>query len=93
MEVCGKMPNMNTSGVPKKYFKGGYHLFLEFVNKVLLPHFEMRIVTFVIDLFLMEILGKFKQINLPTIILEYIRKILTVKDGKNGLGYGFLPKF
>lgn len=34
-------------------------------------------------------LNKFEPINLSIIILEHMRKILIVKDGKHGLGYGY----
>lgn len=84
MEICGKMPNLNTFGIPKKFFKGGYQLLFEFVNKVLLPHSKKRTVETTTNLFFMENLSKFEPINLPVIILEHIKKILTAKDGSMG---------
>lgn len=93
MEICRKMQNLNNIDVPKKFLKGGYQLIFEFVNKILLHHFERRIVTSATDLILMENLSKFEQINLSAIILEHMRKILIMKDGKHGLGYEcFLTK-
>lgn len=37
----------------------------------------------------MENLRIFEVINLPTIMLEHMSKILTIKDGKLDLGYGY----
>lgn len=84
MEICGKMPNLNTFGIPKKFLKGGYQLLFEFVNKVLLSHSKKRTVATITDLFLIENLSKFEPINLPVIILEHIKKILTAKDANMG---------
>lgn len=89
MEICGKMLNLNTTNVPKKFLKGGYQLFFELVNNVLLPRSEKRIMASTIDLFLMANLRKFEPINFLGIILEHMEKILDVKDGKHWLGYGY----
>lgn len=40
--------------------------------------------------FLMESLTKFKHIKLPTIMIEHMHKVMTAKDDKHGLAYGFL---
>lgn len=37
----------------------------------------------------MEALSKYRQVNLPTIIIEHIHKVLKAKDRKHGLAYGF----
>ncbi|KAK4730020.1 hypothetical protein R3W88_023008 [Solanum pinnatisectum] len=45
---------MRRVGVQKKLIKGEYQLLFEFVNKVLLPRTEKRIVASATDLFIME---------------------------------------
>lgn len=34
-------------------------------------------------------LAKFKKVHLPALIIEYMRTVITAKDGKHGLAYGF----
>lgn len=70
--------------------KGTFQLYFEFINKVLLPRSEKRTVASASDLFLMEALGKLEEINLPTIMLEHMGQIITTKDGKHGMAYGYL---
>lgn len=38
----------------------------------------------------MESLTKFNHVNLPTILIENMHKVMTIKDGRHGLAYGFL---
>ncbi|KAG5607439.1 hypothetical protein H5410_028931 [Solanum commersonii] len=47
VKECSKIPNTRRVGVLKKLMKGEYQLVFEFVNKVLLPRMEKRIVAFV----------------------------------------------
>lgn len=37
----------------------------------------------------MEYLTKFKHIKMHVIMIEYMHKVMMVKDGKHGLDYGF----
>lgn len=89
MDEIKKMPNLNTFGFSKRFLKGRYQRLFEFVYKVLLPQFEKRIVASATDFILMENLRKFEPIMLPAIILEHMRKTLTVRDSKHELGYGY----
>lgn len=43
-----------------------------------------------VDLFLMKALSKFELINLPTLIIEHLYKVIHIKNGKHGLSYGYL---
>lgn len=63
--------------------RGTFQLYIEFVNKLLLPKPKKRIVASASNMYLMESLSKMEEINLLTIILEHIRKIVTKKDGKH----------
>lgn len=63
---------------------------LNTMNKVILPRSVKRNVVSTVDLFLMKARGKVKAINLPAIMLEHMFKIITEKDGKHGMGYGYL---
>lgn len=60
-------------------------MLFEFVHKVLLPHN----VSSTIDFFLMKTLSKFVMINLLSLILEYMRKVVHVKDSKTKLPYWY----
>lgn len=60
------------------------------MNKVLLPRTESRNIVGVSDLFIMEALSTFQPINLSALMIEHMHKVMTVKDGKHGLTYGFL---
>ncbi|KAK4737100.1 hypothetical protein R3W88_000797 [Solanum pinnatisectum] len=76
--------------LPKKFLKGEYKLMFEFINKVLVPRIEMRIVASAADLFLMEKLDELEAINLPAIILEHMHRVMTWKTAKHGIPYGYL---
>lgn len=77
------------SGILKKFLKGENQLYFEFVNKVLLSHTEKRNVASSADLFLMEMLDMYETINLPGLVLEHMHRIMTGKDGKHGMAYGY----
>ncbi|WMV54998.1 hypothetical protein MTR67_048383 [Solanum verrucosum] len=85
-----KYENMKCSRVLKKFHKGEHQLYFEFVNKVMLPQTEERTIAFVVDLFLIEQLESYEAINLAGIILEHMHQIMTIKNGKNGIAYGYL---
>nr|XP_009788729.1 PREDICTED: uncharacterized protein LOC104236503 [Nicotiana sylvestris] len=76
--------------VHKKALLLVYQLFFEIVNKVLLPHAERIFVPSKGDLYLMETLDNFSSINLPSIMIEHMKKVENLKDGNPGLPYGFL---
>ncbi|KAK4362537.1 hypothetical protein RND71_017778 [Anisodus tanguticus] len=74
----------------KKQVKPEFQLLFELVNNVLLPRFERRSMTTVPDMFLMKNLASFTPVNLPSLIMKHMLKIMSVKDGKHGLCYGFI---
>ncbi|KAH0746349.1 hypothetical protein KY285_008006 [Solanum tuberosum] len=90
VQEIGRLPGLSCAGIPKKFLQGRFQLYFEFVNKVILPRTEKRIVASVVDLFLMEALIKAEDINLPDIMLEHMHKTVTAKDSKHGMGYGYL---
>ena len=61
----------------------------EFINKVLLPRTEKRIVATAADLFVMEMLCSFEALNLPGLMLEHIYKTVIERKGVHGMGYGY----
>ncbi|WMV49881.1 hypothetical protein MTR67_043266 [Solanum verrucosum] len=65
----------------------------EFINKVLVPRSEKKNVAFVADLFLMEQLDELEAINLPAIMLEHMHKVMTWKNSKHGIPYGYLLNY
>lgn len=88
-EIC----NTRHAGILKELMKGEYQLVFEFVNKVLLPRSKKRIVAFVIDLFIMESIFKFEHVDLSTLMMEHLYKIVIKHKGKHVMGYGyFQPK-
>lgn len=54
MEVCGKMPKLNTTYISNKFLKGGYQLVFEFLNKLILPGPKKKIVASTTNQFMME---------------------------------------
>ncbi|KAH0715953.1 hypothetical protein KY285_008859 [Solanum tuberosum] len=62
----------------------------KFINKVLVPRSKKRTVASAADLFLMEKLDELKAINLPAIILEHMHRVMTWKNSKHGIPYGYL---
>lgn len=62
----------------------------EFVNKVMVPRSEKRTVVSAADLFLMEKLSDPEEINLPTIMLENIHRVMTWKIWNHGIPYVYL---
>lgn len=89
LEVCGKLDDLNIKNLTKKSLKEEFQLLFELVNRVLLPRTEKQTNVAGPDLFLMEALSKFKHVNLHAVIIEHIHKVMTTKDGKRGLAYGF----
>lgn len=79
--------------MPKKYIKGEYQLTFEFVNKVLVPRTEKRTVASATYLFLMEKPVNVEEINLPSLILEHMHKVMTWKHAKYGIPYGYPLNF
>ena len=56
----------------------------------MLPKTEKRTSATLIDLFLIKSLCKFKPLELPTLMLEHMNKIVIEQKGKNGMGNGYL---
>ncbi|KAK4721797.1 hypothetical protein R3W88_012030 [Solanum pinnatisectum] len=86
---CAKLPKMHCEGISKKLIKGDYQLLFEFVNKVILPRSEKRIVYSVVDLFLMEALCKFELLNLLALMLDHMHKTVLEQKSKHGMRYGY----
>lgn len=89
LEHIRKLKHPNTTKILKKQLTGLYQFVLEMVNKVFLPRTENRSIAGTSDLFLMEALSTLHPVNLPAIMLDHMKKILSVKDGRHGLAYGF----
>ncbi|KAL3330128.1 hypothetical protein AABB24_034139 [Solanum stoloniferum] len=85
-----KFGDLKCAWVPKKFIKVEHQLYFEFVNMVLLPRTEKRIVASSTYLFVMEQLDIYEAINLPGIMLERMHRIMTVKNGKHGITYKYL---
>ncbi|KAH0686307.1 hypothetical protein KY289_017059 [Solanum tuberosum] len=82
--------DIKRAGLPKKFLKWEYQLLFEFINKALVPRSEKRIIASAADLFLMEQLDELEAINLPVIMLEHMHKVMTWKNAKHGIPYGYL---
>ncbi|KAK4724109.1 hypothetical protein R3W88_026888 [Solanum pinnatisectum] len=80
-ERQGEILGMNCVGIQKKLIKGDYQLLFEFVNKVVLPRSEKRIVASTANLFIMDPLCKLDLLNLPALILEHMYKMVVEKKG------------
>lgn len=87
LTICSNLDKMNIKNVTKKALKGEYQLLFELVNKCLFPRSEKRTTVTGPNLYLMDMLVKFKKICLPTLIIEHIHTVVTAKDGKYGLAY------
>lgn len=83
------LDDMNIKNVNKKTLKSEYQLLFKLVSKVLFPRFEKRTTVSGPDLFFMKVLLKYEKVNLPTIMIEHINTVITVKDGNHGLAYRF----
>ncbi|KAH0748135.1 hypothetical protein KY290_027367 [Solanum tuberosum] len=81
------------TGLPKKFLKGEYQLMFEFINKVVVPRTEKRTVVSAVDLFLVEKHDELEQINLPAIMLEHMHRVMTWKNAKHDIPYGYLLNF
>lgn len=90
LTFIGKMKNLNGERLFNKQLKGEYQLASELVKKVLLQRTKKRSISAISDLFLMEAFATLHPISLPAIMMEHMRKIVSVRDGKYGLAYGFL---
>ncbi|KAH0636585.1 hypothetical protein KY290_037010 [Solanum tuberosum] len=88
--MATKHGDMKCAGLPKKFLKGEYQLFFEFVNKVLVPRTEKRIMASTANLFLMEQLDELKVVSLPGIMLEHMHRVMTWINSKHGIPYGYL---
>ncbi|KAH0665459.1 hypothetical protein KY290_027692 [Solanum tuberosum] len=88
-----KRGDVKRAGLPKKFLKGEYQLMFEFINKVMVPRTEKRTVASAADLFLMEKLDELEEINLPAIMLEHMHRVMTWKNAKHGIPYGYLLNF
>ncbi|TMW83964.1 hypothetical protein EJD97_000346, partial [Solanum chilense] len=89
VSVISKTPTTKVAGIYKKIMKSEYQLVFEFINKVLLPRTEKRIVATAADLFVMEMLCSFKALNLPGLVLEHIQKTVIERKCVHGMGYGY----
>ncbi|KAK4737467.1 hypothetical protein R3W88_001164 [Solanum pinnatisectum] len=92
LQRATKRGDIKRVGLPKKFLRVEYQLLFEFINKVLVPRSEKRIVAFVTDLFLMEQLDELKAINLPAIMLEHMHR-MTRKNARHGIPYGYLLNY
>lgn len=90
IDEISKIPNSNKTSVAKKFLKGVYQIYFEFVNKNVLPRTEKRSVATATDLFMIESISKMDEISLPAIMIEHMIKIRTKRDGRHGLAYGYL---
>lgn len=90
LEEARKMKNLNLSAVSKKFLKGQYQLYFEFVNKVLLPRIEKRTIATMVDINLMEKFSTLVEINPLALMMEHMTKVLNMTEGKYGLAYGYL---
>lgn len=70
---------MNIKNINKKAIKSEYQLFFELVNMVILPRSEKRTILTGPNLFLIKVLSKYKKVNLPAIIIEHIKTVMTPK--------------
>lgn len=80
---------MNVKNVSKKALKREYQLLFELVNKELLLYTEKITTMTGPDLLLMKVLSKFQKVNISAIMIEHLNRVMTAKDGKHGLAYGF----
>ncbi|KAH0738544.1 hypothetical protein KY290_037249 [Solanum tuberosum] len=92
-KLATKRGDVKRAGLPKKFLKGEYQLMFEFINKVMVPRTEKRTVASAADLFLMEKLDELEEINLPAIMLEHMHRVMTWKNAKHGIPYGYLLNF
>ncbi|KAH0686189.1 hypothetical protein KY289_016952 [Solanum tuberosum] len=92
-KLATKRGDVKRAGLPKKFFKREYQLMFEFINKVMVPRTEKRTVASAADLFLMEKLDELEEINLPAIMLEHMHRVMTWKNAKHGIPYGYLLNF
>lgn len=83
LKLCGAK-DFNSKGL-----RGEFQLLFELVKEALLPRSDKDINPTSVDLFLMEILFKYKKINLSAIVIEYMNSVINAKAGKHVLPYGF----
>lgn len=91
-EKGGNLKKLNPSVISKKLIKGQYQLYVEFVNKILLPRTEKRTIATIADLYLIEKLSTLVLINLPALMMEHMIKVFKMAERKHGLAYGFFTK-
>lgn len=74
----------------KKYLKGEFQLMFELVKKVLLPHTKKDNIVSATNLFLIESLSMFEVVNLSTIMIKHMHKLMIVNDSRCGLAYDYM---
>lgn len=82
-----KVVGTSVAGVIKKFIK--FQLVFEFVNKVVLPRSEKRIIDSIVNLFVLEFFSKFELISLPALMIEHMYKVVHVKEGKYDMPYEY----
>ena len=87
--VISKTPTTKVAEIYKKIMKSEYQLVFEFINEVLLPRTEKRTVATIADLFVMEMLCSFEDLNLPGLMLEHIHKTIIERKDVHGMGYAY----
>lgn len=79
MQTASKVGGTSMVGVGKKFLEGVFQVVYEFVNKVLLPKSEKRIVALAVDLILMECLSTFDIISLLALMIVHMHKVVHFK--------------
>ena len=87
--LCSKLPTTKCAWLFKKVMKSEYQLVFEFVNKTLLSRTKKRTLATSADLYVMELLCKFKPLNLSGLMLEHINKTVIERKGIHGMGYEY----
>lgn len=85
LTIYGILDDMNIIMSIKRNFKSEYQLLFELVNKVLLSRLENRTTITSPDLFLMEVLSKYKKVNFLIIVIKHINTMMNAKHWKHGL--------
>lgn len=88
LKLCGALDGLLTINSDKRALKEEFQLLLELIKCALLPRYNKETTLIGVDLLLMEILLKYKRVNLIAIIIEHINTIINVKDGRHGIPYG-----
>lgn len=62
----------------------------ELINKVIFPRSVKKTIASAVDLFLIECFSNFALINLPSLMINHMHKVINVMKGKHGIPYGYL---